>query len=45
MTDDKAVPRTDYKLESDSELRFEIENKNEKVTVVVGRRATDAGTA
>ncbi|KFB36609.1 protein CLP1 homolog [Anopheles ziemanni] len=35
MSDEKAIPKTDYKLEADSELRFEIENKNEKVTVVL----------
>ncbi|XP_049289666.1 protein CLP1 homolog [Anopheles funestus] len=35
MSDDKAIPKTDYKLEADSELRFEIENKNEKVAVVL----------
>ncbi|XP_035904676.1 protein CLP1 homolog [Anopheles stephensi] len=35
MSDDKAIPKTDYKLEADSELRFEIENKNEKVSVVL----------
>ncbi|XP_058053652.1 protein CLP1 homolog [Anopheles bellator] len=35
MSDDKAIPKTDYKLEPDSELRFEIENKNEKVAVVL----------
>ncbi|XP_052894833.1 protein CLP1 homolog [Anopheles moucheti] len=35
MSDDKTIPKTDYKLEADSELRFEIENKNEKVSVVL----------
>uniref|UniRef100_A0A182PA03 Protein CLP1 homolog n=1 Tax=Anopheles epiroticus TaxID=199890 RepID=A0A182PA03_9DIPT len=35
MSDDKVIPRTEYKLESDSELRFEIENKNEKVVVAL----------
>uniref|UniRef100_A0A182M913 Protein CLP1 homolog n=1 Tax=Anopheles culicifacies TaxID=139723 RepID=A0A182M913_9DIPT len=35
MSEDKSIPKTDYKLEPDSELRFEIENKNEKVTVVL----------
>ncbi|XP_035785095.1 protein CLP1 homolog [Anopheles aquasalis] len=35
MSDDKPAPKTDYKLEPDSELRFEIETKNEKATVVL----------
>lgn len=36
MSDDQPGPRTEYKLEQDSELRFEMENgNNEKVTVTV----------
>lgn len=34
MTEDKA-PVQEVKLEPDSELRFEIEGKNEKVTLEV----------
>uniref|UniRef100_A0A182WIY4 Protein CLP1 homolog n=1 Tax=Anopheles minimus TaxID=112268 RepID=A0A182WIY4_9DIPT len=35
MSDDKSIPKTDFKLEPDSELRFEIENKDEKLSVVL----------
>ncbi|XP_055606682.1 protein CLP1 homolog [Uranotaenia lowii] len=35
MSEEKEGPRTEYKLETDSELRFEIENKNEKVFVTL----------
>lgn len=35
MSEEKEGPRVEYKLESDSELRFEIENKNEKVTITL----------
>ncbi|XP_062549505.1 protein CLP1 homolog [Armigeres subalbatus] len=35
MSDDVPGPRTEYKLEMDSELRFEMENGNEKVTVTL----------
>ncbi|XP_055625161.1 protein CLP1 homolog [Toxorhynchites rutilus septentrionalis] len=35
MSDDNSVTSTEYKLETDSELRFEIENKNEKVTITL----------
>uniref|UniRef100_A0A1Q3FCE4 Protein CLP1 homolog n=1 Tax=Culex tarsalis TaxID=7177 RepID=A0A1Q3FCE4_CULTA len=35
MGEEREATRTEYKLEMDSELRFEIENKNEKVTVTL----------
>lgn len=37
MSDERGgeTTRTEYKMEVDSELRFEIENKNEKVSVTV----------
>ncbi|XP_065093064.1 protein CLP1 homolog [Ochlerotatus camptorhynchus] len=35
MSDEQHGPRTEYKLETDSELRFEIENKNEKAIVTL----------
>lgn len=34
MTEEK-VATTEFKLDPDSELRFEVENKNEKVTLEV----------
>lgn len=35
MGEEQQGPRTEYKLETDSELRFEIENKNEKAIVTL----------
>uniref|UniRef100_U5EVR2 Protein CLP1 homolog n=1 Tax=Corethrella appendiculata TaxID=1370023 RepID=U5EVR2_9DIPT len=35
MGDEKGIKTTEYKLENDSELRFEIEAKNEKIVVTL----------
>ena len=35
MSEEKDIPSTEYKLEVDNELRFEIESKNERVTITV----------
>ncbi|XP_058464226.1 protein CLP1 homolog [Malaya genurostris] len=44
MSEDNDGPRTEYKLETDSELRFEIENKNEVTITLLSGYAELFGT-
>ncbi|XP_055535949.1 protein CLP1 homolog [Wyeomyia smithii] len=44
MTEENDGPRTEYKLETDSELRFEIENKNDVTVMLLSGYAELFGT-
>ncbi|XP_058835436.1 protein CLP1 homolog [Topomyia yanbarensis] len=44
MSEENDGPRTEYKLETDSELRFEIENKNEVTVTLLSGYAELFGT-